>query len=297
MKKNNFPMELRFDEIPTTEYYNSKENLQLYMTSAPQQGFKQRCVEMMKATWADKPFNALELSKEELSRQFLKILKFKVLPNSLEHIQFQFRIEGLTLVEVTHLLRHRMFSSIHAQCSADRFLHHDSVFIPSSIEDSEFKDRYRELTESCKELYADMVRSKQISLLDARYILNRNHRYFYYFGCNLKDAMGFINQRKCTGIQPEMDNIFSYQMHGILVSFIPELEEVLHMNCGPNCFYVTSDAEDSSRVNYPDEKHKELISNKYGDMSERLSKDYYLMGDKTRLDVGIEYEQYSDEEE
>ncbi|NJR72717.1 MAG: FAD-dependent thymidylate synthase [Scytonema sp. CRU_2_7] len=286
-----FPMKVRFGEEPTTEYYDSLNNLRLILLSKPSEGFRERCVEMMKATWADEPVNQFSLSKEEVHAQFMKILKFKVLPNSLEHIQFQFRVEGLTLVEVTHLLRHRMFSSIHAQCSADRFLQHDSVFIPSSIERTEFAERYKSLTEECKHLYIDMVDSKKISILDARYILTRNHRYFYYFGCNLKDAIAFINQRKCTGIQPEMDNLFAEQMYQCIQLCIPEIKSVVHLDCGPSCVYVTSDGEDSSRVNYPDQVHAKLISDKFGEDSERLKPEYYLMNSMTRKSMGIDYEQ------
>jgi len=291
-----FPMEVRFDEESHTTYYNSKSNLKLYMMSYPQEDFRKRCVEMMKATWSDRPFNVDYESIDEIDKQFMKILNYKVLPNSLEHIQFQFRVEGLTLVEVTHLLRHRMFSSIHAQCSADRFLQKDSVFIPSSIDNSEFSERYKKLTEDCKQLYCDMIDSKEISLLDARYILNRNHRYFYYFGCNLKDAMTFINQRKCTAIQPEMDNIFALQMYSHIVEVIPEIQKVLHLNCNENCFYITSDPEDSSRVNFPDGVHTDLIRKKYGHESERLTGDYYLMGLSERSDVGIDYRQFNEED-
>ncbi len=286
----NFPMKVRFGEKPSTEYFNSQSCLNLEMLSFPSHDFRRDCVKMMLATWKDEPVKNKELTHEDVAENFKKILSMKVLPNSLESLHFQFRVDGLTLIEVTHLLRHRMFSSIHAQCSADRFLQHDSVFIPTSIENSQFADRYRKLSEECKELYCDMVDSRDISILDARYILTRNHRYFYYFGCNLKDAIAFINQRKCTAIQPELDNIFAHQMFERISSIIPEIKDVVSLNCSPQCFFVTSDSEDSSRVNYPDENHERLIRQKYGDTSERLDKNYYLFH-KKRSEMGISLEQ------
>lgn len=286
---NEFPMKIKFGSVDlNTDYYDSEYNILLTLIDWPRQGFRERCVEMMKATWADKPFEADKLSEHELSLEFMKILKFKVLPNSLEHINFQFRVDGLTLIEVTHLLRHRQLHAIHAQCSADRFLHDDSVFIPSSINNSRFAERYKELTEDCKKLYADMVDSKEVSILDARYILTRNHRYFYYFGCDLKTAIQFIHQRKCTAIQPELDNVMAHQMLELITHTIPELRHVVSLKCDKRCVFVNSDSIDSSRVYYPDSNHRETISKIHGDGSERLSSNYYLYT-KTRHQMGVKY--------
>lgn len=283
-----FPMKVRFGEQPHTKWYNSENNINLVMTDWPQEDFRYRCVEMVKATWADEPINAYDMDEEEIRKEFIKILKFKVLPNSLESLRFQFLLQGLTLIEVTHLLRHRTLSSIHAQCSADRFLQNDSCFIPSSIEGTQFEERYKKLTHDAKQLYCDMVDSKKVSILDARYILTRNHRYFYHFGCDLKTAIQFINQRKCTAIQPELDNIIAKQMLDSIAEIIPEIKEVVHEKCGPECVFVKSDPIDSSRVYYPDNHHFNAIRTKYGNGTPRLDEDYYLMHGKTRKDMGID---------
>jgi len=271
-----FPMSIRFNEEPTTEYYNSKTNMKVSMLAYPDSDYLFRCYSMLKSTWLDEPQN-FRPSKQELVETFKKILSFKVLPNSLEHLSFTFLIEGLTLVEITHLLRHRAFYSIHAQCSADRFLTHDSVFIPSSIENSKFKKEYIELTEKTKKLYQKMIDSKQISLLDARYILPRNHRYFYYVSMNLKDAINFINQRKCTQVQPEMDNILAYMIYNLIAIKIPEIKEVIKLECDKNCYYVKAPSEDNSRVFYPDKIH-----------SQYMTKDIeFLYDKKTRKQMGV----------
>jgi thymidylate synthase ThyX len=271
-----FPMSIRFNEKPTTEYYNSKTNMKVSMLAYPDSDYLFRCYSMLKSTWLDEPQN-VRPSKQELVDTFKKILSFRVLPNSLEHLSFTFLIEGLTLVEITHLLRHRAFYSIHAQCSADRFLTHDSVFMPSSIENSKFKKEYIELTEKTKKLYQKMIDSKQISLLDARYILPRNHRYFYYVSMNLKDAISFINQRKCTQVQPEMDNILAYMIYNLIAIKIPEIKEVIKLECDKNCYYVKAPSEDNSRVFYPDSIH-----------IQHMKKDIeFLYDKKTRKQMGV----------
>lgn len=288
-----FPFKVRFGQSVETEWRDSTNNIQLHMIDYPRGNFRARCVEMMLATWADEPQLAESLDETRVMREFLKILSGKTLPNSLESLGFQFCVEGLTLIEVTHLLRHRTFRSIHAQCSADRFLQKDSCFIPSSIISSKFAERYTELTEACKKLYTEMIDSGEISILDARYILTRNHRYFYYFGCDLKTAIGFIHQRKCTAIQPEMDNIIAHKMLREICAVIPELSDIVSLQCDERCVFVKSNPEDSSRVYQPDTSHKKAIEKLHGSDSERLKSGYYLYS-KKRSEMGVHFNPQDD---
>jgi thymidylate synthase (FAD) len=279
-------MEVRFFDKPETTWHTSYNNIVMQMMDYPRGNFRERCVEMMKATWSDKPFNC---NKDGLDfTEFKKILQMKVLPNSLESLNFTFRVEGLTLIEVTHLLRHRMLKAIHAQCSADRFLQKDSCFIPHSIGESKFSAKYKKITEDAKQLYYEMVNSGEVSILDARYILTRNHRYFYYFTIDLKTAIQFIHQRKCTQIQPEMDNIIAHYMHDLISAKIPELKSVVSLKCDSRCVYVRSAAEDSSRVYCPDKNHHSLIDAHDEGHSTRLDRDYYLHR-KTRKEMNVLY--------
>ena len=267
----------RFGEKQTTKWYDSSNNIKLTLINHPEGDFRRRCYDMIKATWLDEPITGKDANEEDVKKTFKELLQFKVLPNSMEHLQFTFLIEGLTLVEVTHLLRHRMLSSIHAQCTGDRFLQTDSAFIPWSVDKSEFADEYKELTEKCKDLYERMISSRKISILDARYILTRNHRYFYYITINLKEAISFIEQRKCTQIQPELDNIIAHEMFHKIAKIIPELWDTLKLNCSPNCFYIKSQASDNSRVYLPDKNHKQYLKD------EKISTLY----NKTRKEMGI----------
>lgn len=291
-------MKVRFGEKPETEWYTSGRNLRLAMMDYPRGDFRSRCVEMMKATWSDEPFDKATMYVDKdinIGKEFLNILKMKVLPNSLESLNFTFRMEGLTLIEVTHLLRHRMLKSIHAQCSADRFLQKDSCFIPSSIVGTEFEKSYKSLTYQCKELYANMIDSGDVSILDARYILTRNHRYFYYFTIDLKTAIQFIHQRKCTQIQPEMDNYMAHYMHDAISSIIPEFKDVVSLECNERCVYIQSSPEHSSRVYMPDDVHSKVLHRMEDKMmissdeaNSRREKNYYLH-QKTRKQMGVKF--------
>ena len=273
---DDFPMPIKFDKGHSTKFYNSSNNIKVTMVASPTGDFRRRCYNQIKATWANTPKDFEEIKQEDIDITFNDLLSGKVLPNSMEMLQFTFLFEGLTLIEVTHLLRHRSFSAVHAQCSADRFLNDDSVFIPSSVEKSIFEERYKRLTEDCKQLYCEMVDSKEISILDARYILNRNHRYFYYFTMNLKDAIAFINQRKCSQIQPELDNIIAHQVYDEIARIIPEIKNVVSLKCNERCFYVSAPDKDNSRIYAPDVNHKKFVK-----------KDLKTLYSKTRKEMGV----------
>lgn len=277
-----FPMKIKFGTKPKTLFYDSEETIKVKTIMKPPENYKEICYQMLVSTWADTPIEHSRDIVAEENKAFMQILKFEVLPNSMEALTFTFRIEGLTLVEITHLLRHRTFFSIHAQCTADRFLQEDSAFIPSSIKNSKFKDEYVELTKKAAQLYAAMVDSKEISLLDARYILPRNNRYFYYVSMNLKDAINFINQRKCTAIQPELDNILAKKIYEEIAKVIPEIKQVVSLKCNQNCHAIKGPIDKTSRIYQPDENHAKYIA-------ENIGKEYFIY-DKTRKQMGINYE-------
>jgi hypothetical protein len=231
MPKNNnlepvkLPMPIRFGEKPNFEFKNDLENIKVTLVDhTPWENLINYLPGYVNATWADEP------QQEFLTAQIVddveKAFTFKTLPSILETIRLTFRIEGISVQDVTHLIRHRTFS-FSAQCTGDRWLSHHTAVIPESIENSpEFVDRYKKLTEECRELYADMIDSKKISIMDARLILNKNHDNFYYASTNVKDLLGFIKQRLDRQIQPKSDNIIAYQMYLALCRAYP----IAHLN-------------------------------------------------------------------
>jgi hypothetical protein len=90
------------------------------------------------ATWSDYPD---EFTKDLTTRERYKIVSDtfhgKFLPTALETVGLTFRVDGLSYIDITHLLRHRT-GSFSAQCTADRFLQSDTHCIPSSIENSKY---------------------------------------------------------------------------------------------------------------------------------------------------------------
>jgi len=276
-----FPEKIRFGEKIKTKFYSSKNNIKITTIDYPTGDYKKRCYDMVSSTWDDTVRKNKKVSDKTLLETFHEILTFKALPNSLEHLNFLFLIEGLTHIEISHILRHRLFNSIHAQCSGDRFLTNDSVFIPSSIDNSKFSKKYKALSTKSKELYQEMVDSKEISLMDARYILTRNTRHFYYIGMNLKEAISFINQRKCTMVQPELDNILAINIYKEIIKAIPEVKEAISLDCSKSCHYINSSPKRNTRLYNLDSTHKKIIS--------KESKIFNSVYSKERKDLGINY--------
>lgn len=226
MPKNNnltpvkLPMPIRFGEKPDFEFKNDLENINVTLVDhTPWENLLNYLPGYVNATWADTPQE--KFSKAQIIDDIEKALTFKTLPSILETIRFTFRIEGISVQDVTHLIRHRNFS-FSAQCTGDRWLSHHTAVIPESIENSpEFLERYKEVTRMSRELYTDMIDSKKISIMDARLILNKNHDNFYYASTNIKDLLSFIKQRLDRQIQPKSDNIIAYQMYLALCRAYP----------------------------------------------------------------------------
>lgn len=279
-----FVQTLKFNKEPKTDI-KGLFDIKLSVIDKPNPDYKLLVYQKVKATWLDEPVKITTLRqlndlKEEINSVFMDVISFKTLPNSMEAINFTFLIENIPLIEITHLLRHRTLSGIHAQCTGDRDLRDDPMYIPNSISKNEkFSSRYIALIKDAVKLYSDMVDSKEISLMDARYVLPRASMYFYYFTMNLKDIILFINQRKCTMIQPEVDNYIAIQMYDIVCSVIPEMRSVLKISCDTSCHYIKSNDNLNTRLYNADSTHKELF--------EKLNKSEPVsVYNKTRLEMG-----------
>ena len=236
------PMELKFDQKPTTRFVNNLEALKVELVDAPTtQQARDVAWHYVKATWADNPSeinpsNAQDASK---SKNLLDVLQFRALPTPMECLGFTFRLSGLSFQEVTHIIRHRA-GSFAAQCTGDRDLRDDDVVVPESVENSpDFLERYKRIVEETKSLYSDMTDSKVVSMMDARMILPKCMTSFYYMRLNLKDLIGFVRQRQDRQIQPAADNILAAEMAIAACKAIPELTQVFNFD-KPDFHYINT---------------------------------------------------------
>jgi thymidylate synthase (FAD) len=241
-------VKLKWGQEPKTEFKNQLDSIKVTILSCPtMEHLKSYIPEFTLATWEDTPnFNYTDEQREESVRF---AFQGKLLPTALETIDVTFMVEGLDLIDVTHLIRHRVFS-FSAQCTADRDMREDDVMVkPSILMNYEFMDRYIQLHKEAKQLYADMVDSKEVSIFDARTVLPRSLSSFYYVKGNIKDIIGFINTRKDEAIQPESDNVVAIRLYQQLVKHYPILKEIIKFG-GEDKWFTSTAKEGHNSMAY-----------------------------------------------
>jgi len=234
------PMVLKFGQEPKTSFLNNLDALKVELVDHPsrQQAWNVAW-HYVKATWADRPDidPAEGVSQQELSKNLEDVFGGRTLPAPMECLGFTFRLSGLSFQEVTHIIRHRA-GTFAAQCTGDRDLRDDDVVIPEPVQNSpDFLRRWEKIVNDSKELYAEMVDSKVVSMMDARLVLPKCMTSFYYMRLSLKDLIGFIYQRMDTQIQPAADNLLASRMAVEVAKVIPEFTSVIDFN-KPDMHYI-----------------------------------------------------------
>lgn len=265
MPKNNsltpvqLPMPIRFNKPAKTGVKVLEDELKVTLVDSPtEEQLLNYIPGYVNATWAEDITERERYSEHKKFDSIVKMFKGKTLPSALETIRFTFIIDGMSLQEVTHIIRHRT-ASFSAVCTGDRFMHEDDVFVPEAIQQSdEFYKRYVELAEQSKQLYVDMVDSKEVSLMDARYAMPRSSRQTYYMSMNYKDLLSFIRQRIDRAIQPKSDNIIAYQMWLEVCKKIPMLAalDLVDFNA-PSWFFINTSRTGHSTNLYLPESHND----------------------------------------
>lgn len=271
MPKNNelkpvkLPMELKFNERPHTIFKNNLKSISVKLLDAPTMDqIRSFIPQFVLATWAKTPDEHDNLPIRERDKVIREALEGKALPTALETINVTFRLEGISLQEVTHILRHRN-ASFSADCSGDKWWSDKDALVPNSIQHSsgwksgdynakdDFLSRYEQIVLAAKQLYCDMIDSKEISIMDARYILPRCLETYYYMRMPLKDCIAFIKQRMDKQIQPETDNVIAYQMYIELLKQYPIMHNLIDMHA-PSGFYIKmARTGKATNLYFPDE--------------------------------------------
>lgn len=264
------PMENRRNTAIGGEIVNDLKNIRVKLVNCTKFGdlldYIPGFVEM---TWAENPMERV-FSEKMKNQCVLNTFMRRTLPTALETIRLDFLIDGLNIQDVTHLIRHRTFS-FSSQCTGDRDLRAHKLTMPEAISNSpEFKERYEHLMRECVQLYADMVDSDKISMMDARLCLPKCHDTAYYASCNLKDLLGFLNQRKDQQIQPSSDVVIAMLMYKEVCEHYPISCLNLVDFDGQDKFYIMSAQQEHSTRLYAPEPKNDVFkwnpkSNIYGD--------------------------------
>ena len=254
LKQCGFPMNVRFDEKPTTVFKNNLDSIKVTLLDHPAQENVINYMSMfLDATWVDTPAESANMSKDKKIQYLKDCIAGKALPTALETMQFTFLIEGISLQEVTHILRTRT-ASFSADCSADKWWTHKAALVPNAIQNSpELYERYKKLVEETKQLYCDIIDSRQISIMDARYILPRCLETFYYMSIDFKNLVSFLHQRFDRQIQPETDNVLAYKMYDELITAMPIFKGLIDIDEVPRHWVATSRTGKCTNLYKPEE--------------------------------------------
>lgn len=254
------PVKMKTGEEAKTDFVEHLSSIKVKLLDAPSLIRLTKYLPMWgTATWTDKPHD--NFSMKERIQIVRDVFEGNILPTSQETIGLVFLISNIDLVDVTHLLRHRSFS-FSAVCTADRDMRHDKCLVKNSIVMSSFNEKYCELVTECKKLYAEMVDSNEISLLDARTILPRSLESHYYVRGNIKDFMAYIKQRIDRQIQPESDNIVALKMWIEIVRQYPMVKDLIDLDA-PDAFYVkTVPTGRSSNIYMPEKPRNDVFNYK-----------------------------------
>jgi len=239
----------------STEFKDQYDTLSVTLVSAPSYDELLSYIpEFGTATWRDKPES--NLSNNEKKQVVQDLFDNHILPTAYETIGLTFRIEGMDIIDTTHLIRHRVMS-FSSQCSADRDCRNDPAVVKPGILYSKYFNEYEKLINDCKALYAKMVDEQEVSILDARTILPRNLETFYYARINLKDAISFIKTRIDRQIQPASDNIIAILMYKEIVKIYPQINIDLD---SPDRWYIsTAPTGRSSNIYMPEKPRNDTF--------------------------------------
>lgn len=242
---------IRFDIAPKTTFKNNLDSINVKLLGAmPVEKLQEYIGNWVHATWNEKP---LDSSEDTKVKEYIEgAAKGQVLPSVLETIPLTFLVEGISLIEVTHLLRHRQFS-FSADCSGDKMWNEKDALMPSSIENSDdFRLRYKEIVRASKQLYCDIIDSEKVSIMDARYILPRCLSTYYFVHCDLRACLEFIKQRIDKQIQPETDNVIAYRMYVEIVKAYPFLKGIIDLHAPAMNFVRQANTDTASNLYWPD---------------------------------------------
>ena len=256
------PTGLGFDEPIKTEFHDHLDSIKTKLVSCPSiEELRNYIPDFCTATWAEQPFNKGSLSDYEKDKMIWMLFNGKLLPTAFETINCTFTIEGVDTQFVTHLIRHRAFS-FSAQCTGDRSQRNDDAVIPHAIINSpEMAERYKQLVNDTKQLYADMVDTKEISVMDARHILPKCLSTFYWARGNIRDVMAFIKTRIDKQIQPTEDNLVAYYMWLELVRQYPMIVDCIDIHTPARYYISTARTGTGTNLYWPDADSDEFEYN------------------------------------
>jgi len=178
-------------------------------------------------TWMDGIEDIDEFLKgRKLTRHDMVVAMFnrQTLPTALETVRLTFFLEGLDLTNVTHLLRHRLFS-FSAQSTDPRSMeNHDILTNDAWSLHGDLCEEARGLCMQANELYKKALR-RGLTYYDARHYMPRAKESKYFMSGSIKDYLMFLKTRLGRQNQPTSDNILAMRIRQEILRVYPLLKD------------------------------------------------------------------------
>lgn len=254
------PADVLRGEIPKTTFIDSLNAVEATLIYKPDPSIDLVGHAFQSATWADTPY--LPREDEDIDsdiKKKLRILAFegKGLPLSLELYDFVFCISGINRIVTHQIVRNRIGATYSQQCSGDKDWRHHRALVPRSIyHNRELWPKFRRHILESKILYAEMLDTLEVPILDARKILPHCLETFIYVKFNLVTLVSFIQKRDCVQTQEPETVMVARRMRDAILAEFPQFAELLQNRCQTRrCYYTVSDRQVGTSMFLPDEYH------------------------------------------
>jgi len=246
--------ELKFGKQPgPLQFVNQLTAIDVKIVHAPTVAELRKTISVfLMNTWNDKIQWAFP--EEDIDQTIDELFRYELLPTAMETINLTWSVNGMDMIDTTHLIRHRLFSFA-AQVHGDRDMRDDRVMVkPSIMANPEIFDRYRKITQDARQLYIDMLDSGLVHGLDTRTIMPRNFEHFYMVRCTIKDLIGYCVMRGDEQIQTTVDNIIAMKLWLEVLKIYPFLKGLVDFR-KPDAFYQRQSAKGKTNIFPPNAKN------------------------------------------
>jgi len=254
--KNLQPMHttLKFGKKPESiQFMNQLECIDVKIVHAPTVAeFRKTISVFLLNTWNDKI--QWDFPEDQIDQTIDELFRYELLPTAMETINITWSVNGMDMIDTTHLIRHRLFSFA-AQVHGDRDMRDDRVMVkPGIMANADFFERYKQITTMARDLYVDMLDSGLVHGLDTRTIMPRNFEHFYMVRCTIKDLIGYCIMRGDEQIQTTVDNIIAMKLWLEILKIYPFLKGLVDFR-KPDTFYQRQSAKGKTNIFPPNAKN------------------------------------------
>jgi hypothetical protein len=235
------------------EFVNQLEAIDVQIVHAPTVAeFRKTISVFLMNTWNDKI--QWDFPHEDIDQTVDELFRYELLPTAMETINITWSVNGMDMIDTTHLIRHRLFSFA-AQVHGDRDMRDDRVMVkPGIMANADFFERYKQITTMARDLYTDMLDSGLVHGLDTRTIMPRNFEHFYMVRCTIKDLIGYCIMRGDEQIQTTVDNVIAMKLWLEVLKKYPFLAGLVDFR-KPDSFYQRQSAKGKTNIFPPNAKN------------------------------------------